>query len=523
MPVMDGLSATRAQRAAGGRRSPPVPIVALTAHAMQGDRERCLAAGMDDYLAKPVQREDLERLLERWVPGRFLPQHGPGSTPASRRRRGGARCRRPGQPQGDRGGRHAGTGRRGRGPLRHPGAPAAGPAARPPPAAATRWPGASALHALKGSAGSVGATVLAARCRALEEAAVSPAGLDSPALAGTADRVRTGDGRARARGRGVNVSGASAGGCGGVVTGHGDLCQSRGAQGARPDSAHPAPDGSSAGERDTRGAASEGWVVRQPARCAAPPRRPKASGAAETSSAWVYGCRGRASRVSGRAQLHDTAEVHHRHPVGHLAHHCQVVRDEEVGEPSPPLQVEQQVEHLRLHRDIERGHRLVAAPAATAPPPAPGDPDPLPLAAGECPRQAARQCRIEPDLLEQRRTRRGISEREARRWISSPSATAVADRHPRVERATTVLEDDLHPAAQGAQLRRGRSASTSVPSKLTLPASRSLQPEQGARQGDLARARLSPTSASVSPRARSNDTPSTARTGAPRRKSPPDR
>ena len=74
MPVMDGFATTRAIREREAqamdeeRRARRIPIVAMTANALQEDRERCLRHGMDDYLAKPFRQQQLKAMLERWLP-----------------------------------------------------------------------------------------------------------------------------------------------------------------------------------------------------------------------------------------------------------------------------------------------------------------------------------------------------------------------------------------------------------------------------------------------------------------------
>jgi signal transduction histidine kinase/ActR/RegA family two-component response regulator len=68
MPEMDGYEATRYIRSNLRRPLQSIPIVAMTAHAMKGDAEKCLAVGMSDYMSKPIRLKELENMLEKWLP-----------------------------------------------------------------------------------------------------------------------------------------------------------------------------------------------------------------------------------------------------------------------------------------------------------------------------------------------------------------------------------------------------------------------------------------------------------------------
>ncbi|MCW2278480.1 GAF domain-containing hybrid sensor histidine kinase/response regulator [Heliophilum fasciatum] len=67
MPVMDGFTATRIIRERERRRGGHIPVIALTAHALEGCREQCLACGMDDFLSKPITRDQLQNVVNQWL------------------------------------------------------------------------------------------------------------------------------------------------------------------------------------------------------------------------------------------------------------------------------------------------------------------------------------------------------------------------------------------------------------------------------------------------------------------------
>lgn len=81
MPGMDGFATTRAIRRAETTSGDHIPIIAMTANAMQGDREVCLAAGMDDYISKPMNVRELDEVLARWM---YLAKHPKMQPPSSR-------------------------------------------------------------------------------------------------------------------------------------------------------------------------------------------------------------------------------------------------------------------------------------------------------------------------------------------------------------------------------------------------------------------------------------------------------
>ena len=169
------------------------------------------------------------------------------------------------------------------------------------------------------------------------------------------------------------------------------------------------------------------------------------------SSEIVYGCSGFVVQLVGRRHLDDHAQVHDGDAVGDVPDDGEVVRDEQIRQVELRLQLLEQVDDLRLDRDVERGDRLVGDDEVRVERERAGEADALALPARELVRVARGRVRREADDLEQlAHTRRRPACRCARPCVHERLADDPADAVARVERRERVLEDHLHPPAQRA-------------------------------------------------------------------------
>ena len=267
-------------------------------------------------------------------------------------------------------------------------------------------------------------------------------------------------------------------------------CRSRSGAAAAP---RPGSGRRRAGSADGTGSRTAGRPGSAARR--APPatrrRRPGSRSGAAASSACGVGVPRRA-RTAPRSRPVSTmrAEIHHRDPVRDVADQAQIMRDEQHGEAEPLLQLQQQVDDLRLHRDVEGGDQLVGDQAFRLHRQRPRDADALALAAGEfmriavgrhraaaAPGPAARRCapaiwRLRAHAVHRQRLGQGL-----------------AHRHARVERAVGVLEHHLHAAVEArAALGPVERPHVDAVDSDACPRSGSMQPDEAAREGGLAAA-----------------------------------
>ena len=154
----------------------------------------------------------------------------------------------------------------------------------------------------------------------------------------------------------------------------------------------------------------------------------------------------------GGRQLDDAAEVHHGDAVGDVADDGEVVRDEDVGQVELLLQLDEQVQHLRLDRDVERRDGLVGDDELRLQDERARQADALPLPAAELVRVAVGSLGRHADALEHVVHDRVALLARDRAVDREPLRDQVADLHARVERPDRVLEDDLHVPARLLQV-----------------------------------------------------------------------
>src|SRR5882757_2386203 len=190
-----------------------------------------------------------------------------------------------------------------------------------------------------------------------------------------------------------------------------------------------------------------------------------------------------------RSDLDDAAQIHHRDTVGDVLDDLQVVADEEIGQVQPALQIEQEIEDLAAHRDIERGGRFVEDDDVRRDRDGAGDADALALAAAQLVRVALEMDDAEAHHLDQlahpRRPRRARQvEMQAQRLVEH-----LANAHARIERGVGILEHHLDaPVDPRQETRRERQDRLAVDHHVA--AARLDQPHDAARDRRFSRAAL---------------------------------
>src|SRR5471030_1886362 len=198
------------------------------------------------------------------------------------------------------------------------------------------------------------------------------------------------------------------------------------------------------------------------------------------------GVLGRAEHLLGRAVLDHPALAHHGDVVADLGRDTEIMRDEQHGEVQPHTDLVEQLQHLLLHRYVERGDRLVGDQQLGLHGERAGDADALALAARELVRVAVERIGIEPYGLHQFfRADERFAALQAE--IHRPLDDRLADRDARIHRAVGILEDDLHAAAVRPQL-PGRHGGDLGLAEIDLALAGIDQARDAARHGRLARA-----------------------------------
>ncbi len=152
-----------------------------------------------------------------------------------------------------------------------------------------------------------------------------------------------------------------------------------------------------------------------------------------------------------RGAFHDAAEIHDQHPVGEIAHDREIVGDEQVGQAKVALEIDQQVQDLRLDRHVERRHRLVAHDQRRPQDERTGDADPLALAAGEFVRIAVERIGRQADAADDLRHVPFALGAVTQPVHLERRVEKAADGLARIERAEGILEDHLHAPAVHSQ------------------------------------------------------------------------